>query len=101
MRLGAACDGVLDGGWSGRRFRRLPGGEDAVLFRPEAVPGQGWLATHASAGGTLEWWPSAVAVAGTGRLDRGGRRRCLRPGRGGGRFQSRSAPFDPDTDLAV
>jgi ketosteroid isomerase-like protein len=42
--------------------------EDAVLFRPEAVSGQEWIATHEAATGRLEWWPSAAAVACTGRL---------------------------------
>jgi len=42
--------------------------EDAVLFRPEAVRGQEWLATHEPAGGRLEWSPSAVAAGCTGRL---------------------------------
>lgn len=36
--------------------------DDAVLFRPEAVRGQAWLATHESPGGRLEWAPAAVAV---------------------------------------
>lgn len=42
--------------------------EDAVLFRPEAVRGQEWLATHEPAGGRLEWSPSAVAIDCTGTL---------------------------------
>lgn len=41
---------------------------DAVLFRPEALPGQQWLATHESAGGQLDWSPAAAAVDCTGRL---------------------------------
>jgi ketosteroid isomerase-like protein len=36
--------------------------EDAVLFRPDAVPGQEWLATHEPAGGRLEWSPAAAAM---------------------------------------
>ena len=42
--------------------------EDAVLFRPEAVPGQEWLATHEPAGGRLEWTPAAAAVGCTAAL---------------------------------
>lgn len=42
--------------------------EDAVLFRPEAVPGQEWLATHETAGGRLEWTPAAAAAGCTGAL---------------------------------
>lgn len=41
---------------------------DAVLFRPEALPGQEWLATHEPAGGQLDWSPAAAAVDCTGRL---------------------------------
>lgn len=41
---------------------------DAVLFRPEAVNGPQWLATHEPATGRLEWAPSAAGVACTGRL---------------------------------
>lgn len=41
---------------------------DAVLFRPEAVNGQQWLATYEPATGRLEWSPSAAGVACTGRL---------------------------------
>jgi len=37
--------------------------EDAVLFRPEAVRGQEWLAAHEPAGGRLEWSPAAAAVS--------------------------------------
>lgn len=42
--------------------------DDAVLFRPEAVRGQQWLATHEPAGGRLEWSPTAAAVGCTARL---------------------------------
>ena len=42
--------------------------DDAVLFRPEAVPGQQWLAGHEPAGGRLEWSPTASAADCTGRL---------------------------------
>lgn len=42
--------------------------QDAVLFRPEAVPGQEWLATHEPAGGRLEWLPAAAAVGCTAML---------------------------------
>lgn len=42
--------------------------DDAVLFRPEAVAGQQWLAAHEPAGGRLEWSPSAAAADCTGRL---------------------------------
>ena len=42
--------------------------EDAVLFRPEAVRGQEWLATHEPAGGQLEWSPAAAAVGCTATL---------------------------------
>jgi hypothetical protein len=41
---------------------------DAVLFRPEAVAGQQWLATHESGGGQLGWSPAGVAVDCAGRL---------------------------------
>jgi ketosteroid isomerase-like protein len=41
---------------------------DGVLFRPEAVDGQQWLATHEPATGRLEWSPTAAAAACTGRL---------------------------------
>jgi ketosteroid isomerase-like protein len=37
--------------------------EDAVLFRPEPVAGQEWLATHEPAGGQLEWQPTAAAAS--------------------------------------
>jgi ketosteroid isomerase-like protein len=37
--------------------------EDAVLFRPEPVAGQEWLATHEPAGGQLEWQPAAAAAS--------------------------------------
>jgi ketosteroid isomerase-like protein len=36
--------------------------EDAVLFRPQAVRGQEWLATHEPASGRLEWSPAAAAA---------------------------------------
>jgi ketosteroid isomerase-like protein len=42
--------------------------EDAVLFRPEAVRGQEWLATHEPAGGRLEWAPVAAAAGCTATL---------------------------------
>jgi ketosteroid isomerase-like protein len=42
--------------------------QDAVLFRPEAVPGQEWLATHEPAGGRLEWSPAAAAAGCTAVL---------------------------------
>jgi len=42
--------------------------EDAVLFRPEAVRGQEWLATHEPAGGRLEWSPAAAAASCTATL---------------------------------
>ncbi len=42
--------------------------EDAVLFRPEAVNGQEWLAAHEPAGGRLEWSPSAAAAGCTATL---------------------------------
>jgi ketosteroid isomerase-like protein len=42
--------------------------EDAVLFRPEAVRGPEWLATHEPAGGRLEWSPAAAAVGCTAAL---------------------------------
>lgn len=42
--------------------------EDAVLFRPEAVRGQEWLATHEPAGGQLEWSPAAAAASCTATL---------------------------------
>lgn len=42
--------------------------DDAVLFRPAAVPGRAWLATHESASGRLEWQPTAAAVACSGDL---------------------------------
>ncbi len=37
--------------------------EDAVLFRPEPVSGQEWLATHEPAGGQLQWQPAAAAAS--------------------------------------
>jgi ketosteroid isomerase-like protein len=42
--------------------------DDAVLFRPEAVGGQQWLAANDPAPGRLEWRPSAAAAACSGRL---------------------------------
>ena len=42
--------------------------EDAVLFRPEAVRGQEWLATREPAGGRLEWSPAAAAAGCTATL---------------------------------
>ena len=42
--------------------------DDAVLFRPEAVRGQEWLATHEPAGGRLEWSPAAAAAGCTAAL---------------------------------
>jgi ketosteroid isomerase-like protein len=42
--------------------------DDAVLFRPEAVDGQEWLATHEPAGGRLEWSPAAAAAGCTAML---------------------------------
>ena len=42
--------------------------DDAVLFRPEAVSGQEWLATHEPAGGRLEWSPAAAAAGCTAAL---------------------------------
>jgi ketosteroid isomerase-like protein len=41
---------------------------DGILFRPEAVGGQQWLAGNEPATGRLEWWPSAAAVDCSGRL---------------------------------
>lgn len=41
---------------------------DGILFRPEAVAGQQWLAGNEPATGRLEWWPSAAAVDCSGRL---------------------------------
>jgi len=41
---------------------------DAVLFRPEAVRGQDWLAANEPAAGQLEWTPSAAAASCNGRL---------------------------------
>lgn len=41
---------------------------DAVLFRPEAVRGQDWLAANEPSAGRLEWSPSAAASACNGRL---------------------------------
>jgi ketosteroid isomerase-like protein len=42
--------------------------DDAVLFRPGAVRGQEWLATHEPAGGRLEWSPAAAAPGCTAAL---------------------------------
>jgi ketosteroid isomerase-like protein len=42
--------------------------EESVLFRPEAVAGREWFATHESATGRLEWTPSAAAASCSGRL---------------------------------
>jgi ketosteroid isomerase-like protein len=42
--------------------------EDAVLFRPEPVAGQEWLATHEPAGGQLQWQPAAAAASCNRRL---------------------------------
>lgn len=42
--------------------------DDGVLFRPEAVPGQAWLASHEPAGGRLAWEPAAAAAACGGAL---------------------------------
>jgi ketosteroid isomerase-like protein len=41
---------------------------DAVLFRPEPVEGQAWLATHEPAGGRLEWQPAAAVASCNRRL---------------------------------
>jgi ketosteroid isomerase-like protein len=41
---------------------------DGILFRPEAVAGQQWLAGNEPATGRLEWWPSAAAVDCSGRF---------------------------------
>lgn len=42
--------------------------DESVLFRPEAVAGREWFATHESATGRLEWTPSAGAVNCSGQL---------------------------------
>lgn len=42
--------------------------DESVLFRPEAVAGRAWLATHESATGRLEWTPTAAAVNCSGQL---------------------------------
>jgi ketosteroid isomerase-like protein len=41
---------------------------DGILFRPEPVSGQAWLAGNEAVTGRLEWWPSAAAVDCSGRL---------------------------------
>lgn len=41
---------------------------DGVLFRPEAVAGQEWLARNEAVTGRLEWWPAAAAADCSGRL---------------------------------
>ena len=41
---------------------------DGVVFRPTAVVGRDWLATHEQASGRLEWVPAAAAVACSGQL---------------------------------
>lgn len=41
---------------------------DGILFRPEPVPGQAWLARNEAVSGRLEWSPSAAAVDCSGRL---------------------------------
>jgi len=41
---------------------------DGVVFRPTAVVGRDWLATHEQASGRLEWTPAAAAVACSGQL---------------------------------
>jgi len=41
---------------------------DGIVFRPTAVVGREWLATHEQASGRLEWRPAAAAVDCTGRL---------------------------------
>jgi ketosteroid isomerase-like protein len=42
--------------------------DESVLFRPDAVAGREWLATHESATGRLEWTPAAAAVNCSGQL---------------------------------
>lgn len=42
--------------------------DESVLFRPDAVAGREWLATHESATGRLEWVPAAAAVNCSGQL---------------------------------
>jgi ketosteroid isomerase-like protein len=42
--------------------------DDGVIFRPDAVNGREWLATHEQASGRLEWSPEAAAVACDGQL---------------------------------
>ncbi len=41
---------------------------DGIIFRPTAVPGREWLATHEQASGRLEWRAAAAAVDCTGQL---------------------------------
>jgi hypothetical protein len=41
---------------------------DGVLFRPTAVAGREWLATHEPASGRLEWRPTASVVSCSGKL---------------------------------
>jgi len=41
---------------------------DAVLFRPEPVAGQAWLASHEPAGGRLDWQPAAAVESCNRRL---------------------------------
>lgn len=41
---------------------------DGIVFRPTAVVGREWLATHEQASGRLDWRPAAAAVDCTGRL---------------------------------
>lgn len=41
---------------------------DGVIFRPTAVAGGEWFATHEQASGRLEWSPAAAAVDCTGAL---------------------------------
>jgi len=41
---------------------------DGVVFRPTAVVGRDWLATHEQASGRLEWIPAAAAVDCSGQL---------------------------------
>ena len=41
---------------------------DGVLFRPEVVRGQQWLAGNESVTGRLEWWPAAAGADCSGRL---------------------------------
>jgi ketosteroid isomerase-like protein len=41
---------------------------DGIVFRPTAVTGRDWLATHEQASGRLEWTPVAGATACNGQL---------------------------------